>query len=220
MNREMIMQALFARLTAPPLVVEFTADTTAGDVELTNVSSTAGLMAGMPVAGDGVPADATIAMTEPAVTLSLPAVADRTAAPLVQGFQTYARRLTDALAEQDMPALYLIELSELHDYRGSDQPALIVFNCEAWIYTKVGATENAIPATMLNVLIDGIERALYPTMMTPSGRGYRQNLGLRGVHYCRIEGEVTKDPGHQGQLASAIIPLRILVGQSEETRPA
>lgn len=213
MNREMIMAALLNRLTSPPLVVEITADTTTGDVTLANVSDTSGLMVGMPVSGDGVPADAVIATTAPAVTLSLPAVADRTASPLTQGFQTVVRRLRNPNDEQDMPALYLVELGEVHNYRESNSPALIEMNCEAWIYTKVGAAENAVPAAMLNMLLDGVERALYPTP-----RGYRQNLGLRGVHYCRIEGEIQKDPGHAGQLASVMIPLKILIGQSEDTR--
>ena len=211
----MIMSALFARLISPPLVFNFTADTTSDDVALANVSDTSGLMVGMPVAGDGLPLDAVIATVDPAVTLSLPAIADRTASPLTQGFQTAARRLADPNAEQDMPALYLIELGEVHQYRESNSPALIEMDCEAWIFTRVGATESAVPASMLNILIDGIERALYPPR---SNQGFRQNLGLRGVHYCRIEGEIQKDPGHNGQIAGAIIPLKLLVAQSEETR--
>jgi hypothetical protein len=215
MNRELIMTALFNKLTAPPLVFNFTADTTTGDVTLTNVSDATGLMAGMPIAGDGLPADATIATTTPVVTISLPAIADRSASPLTQGFQTAARRLRDPSAEQDMPAFYLLELGELHPHReSSNAPAMIELNCEAWIYTKVGATESAVPAATLNALVDGVERALYPT---PTG--YRQNLGLRGVLYCRIEGEVQKDPGHNGQIASVTIPLRIVVAQNEDTIP-
>jgi hypothetical protein len=210
MNRELIMTALFNKLTAPPLVFNFTADTTSGDVTLANVSDAAGLMPGMPVAGDGLPADAIIATTAPAVTISLPAIADRTAVALTQGFQTAARRLADPNAEQDMPALYLIELGELHTWQ--DHKPIVELNCEAWIYTKAGATENAVPATTLNALTDGVERALYPTP-----RGFRQNLAVAGVIYCRIEGEVQKDPGHNGPIASVTIPLRILVGASAET---
>lgn len=215
MNREIIMTALFNTLTAAPMVFAFTADTTTGSVELTNVSDEAGLMIGMPVAGDGVPAEAAIATLTPTVTLTLPAAADRTAVPLLQGFQTASRRLSDAAAEQDMPALYLVELNELHPFRGSAAPVLVELNAEAWIYTKIGAEENAIPAAMLNTLIDGIERALYPPPDHPGGR--RQNLGLHGVQYCRIEGEVQKDPGHNAQLAMAVIPIKIAVAQHVDT---
>ena len=119
MNRETIVTALLNKLTAPPLVFPFTADLTTGSTTLANVSDTSGLMVGMPVAGDGVSADASIATVTPEVTLSLPAIADRTASPLLQGFQTTGRRLRDPGAEQDMPALYLVELNELHAYRGS-----------------------------------------------------------------------------------------------------
>jgi hypothetical protein len=210
MNRELIMTALFNKLTAPPLVFNFTADTTTGDVTLANVSDATGLMVGMPVAGDGLPADVTIATITPAVTVSLPAIADRTASPLTQGFQTAARRLADPNPEQDMPALYLIEMGEMHSWQG--EKPMVQLDCQAWIYTKVGATESAVPASMLNILMDGIERALYPTP-----RGFRQQLGVSGVIYCRIDGEVQKDPGHMGGLASITIPLTILVGAGAET---
>lgn len=215
MNRETIITALFNILTAAPMVFAFTADTTTGSAELTNISDTTGLMVGMPVAGDGVPAEATIATVTPTVTLTLPADADRTAAPLLQGFQTTSRRLRDAAAEQDMPALYLVELNELHAPRGSAAPLLVELNAEAWIYTRVGAEENATPAAMLNTLIDCIERALYPPPDYPGGR--RQNLGLHGVQYCRIEGEVQKDPGHNAPIAMAVIPIKIAVAQHAKT---
>lgn len=212
MNREVIINALIKRLVSPPLVFDFTADTTTGDVTLVNVSDTSGLLIGMPVSGDGLPDSATIATITPTVTLSLPAIADRTASALTQGFQTVERRFADPNAEQNMPALYLVEVNEIHPYRGSNEAALVEINCDAIIYTKVGADRSAIPAATLNMLIDGIERALYPT---PSG--FRQNLGVKGVLYCRIEGEIQKDPGHDGMLAGAVIPLKIVVGQSDDT---
>jgi hypothetical protein len=212
MNRETIVGALFEKLTGPPLVVPFTADTTTGSTTLTNLSETAGLRVGMPVAGDGLPMDAVIATVSPEVTVSLPAIADRSGASLLQGFQTTARRLADPGAEQDMPALYLIELSELHQYRPQGGALLVELNCEAWVFTRVGAAENAVPAAMLNVLLDAIEAALYPLP-----QGFRQNLGVHGVAYARIEGEVQKDPGHSGQLATAVVPIKIVVGNSADT---
>lgn len=209
MNREAIIGALLSKLTGPPLVFPFTADTTSGSNTLTAVSDTTGLMVGMPVAGDGLSAATTITAVTPAVTLSLPAIADRTASPLLQGFQTVCRRAADATAEQDMPALYLVGLNELHPPRAGSAAALIELNYEAWIYTGIGADQNAVPDAALNVLIDGIERALYPT---PTG--FRQNLGIAGVHYARIEGELQKDPGHSAQIAMAVVPIKIVVGQS------
>lgn len=208
MIREQIMTALFNLLTGTPLVYNFTADTATGGVALGNVSNTSGLMIGMPVTGDGLPADATIAQITPVVTISLPAIADRSASAMTQGFQTASRRLAVPSIEQDMPALYLVEVSELHPPRGSNEPVLVELNTEAWIFTSVGADQNAIPAATLNMLIDGIEKALYPT---PTG--FRQSLGLNNVLYCRIEGEVQKDPGHNGAIAGAIVPIKIAVAQ-------
>jgi hypothetical protein len=98
----------------------------------------------------------------------------------------------------------------MHSWQG--EKPMVQLDCQAWIYTKVGATESAVPASMLNILMDGIERALYPTP-----RGFRQQLGVSGVIYCRIDGEVQKDPGHMGGLASITIPLTILVGAGAET---
>jgi hypothetical protein len=212
MNREVIINALINKLVAPPLVFEFTADTATGDVVLHAVSDTTGLMVGMPVTGDGLPAEAVVATIYPEITVSLPAIADRSGSAMIQGFQTVARRLADPNAEQDMPALYLVEVNEVHPARGSNEAALIELNCEALVFTKVGADQNAIPAATLNMLIDGIERALYPT---PTG--FRQNLGVNGVLYCRIEGEIVKDPGHTAGIAYATIPLKIVVGQSADT---
>jgi hypothetical protein len=214
MNRETIIGALFSRLTGPPLVFPFTADLTTGSTTLGNVADTSGLMVGMPVTGDGVSDGAAIATVSPAVTLSLPAVADRTASPLLQGFQTTARRLRDPAAEQDMPALYLVELNELHGYRGSTSAIVVELNCEAWIFTRVGADENAVPAAMLNLLIDAVERAL-----NPNDTRFRQNLGLRGVLYARIEGELQKDPGHSAQTAMAVIPIKIAAAQHIDNDP-
>jgi hypothetical protein len=205
MNRETIMTALFNLLTGPPLVFGFTADTAIGSTTLANVSNTSKLIVGMPVMGNGLATDTTIASVSPAVTVSLPAISTVSASAMTQGFQTARRRLADPYAEQDMPALYLVEISEIHEMRVSTEPVLVVLNCEALIFTTVGADQNAVPAATLNTLIDGIEAALYPTP-----RGYRQTLGLDGmVLSCRIEGEVQKDPGHDNRLAGAIIPIRI-----------
>ena len=214
MNREAIVGALFGKLTGPPLVFPFAADLTTGSPTLANVADTSGLMLGMPVSGDGVSEGATIATVTPAVTLSLPAIADRSAASLLQGFQTTGRRLRDPSAEQDMPALYLVELNELHAYRGSTSGVVVELNCEAWIFTRVGADENAVPAAMLNFLIDAIERAL-----NPNGTHFRQNLGLNGIVYARIEGELQKDPGHSAQTAMAVIPIKIAAAQHLDNFP-
>ena len=133
---------------------------------------------------------------------------------VLQGFQTVERRLRDPNAEQDMPALYLVELNEVHGYRESTRAMLVELNCEAWIFTRVGADQNAVPAGMLNILIDAVERAL-----SAGPERFRQNLGLEGVLYCRIEGELQKDPGHSAQTAMAVIPIKIAAAQHIDNVP-
>jgi len=216
MNRELIVSTLFQYLTAPPMVFAFTADTTTGSADLTAVSDIAGLMVGMPVAGDGVPLGATVAAISPTVTLSLPAYADRSASPLLQGFQTTSRRGRDPSAEQDMPALYMVELNELHGYREATRGGYLAeLNVDVHLYTAAGAEEAAVPASALNYMIDALERALNPPANHPGG--LRQNLGLKGVHYCRIEGELVKFPGDNAQLGSAVVPIKIGVAPHVDT---
>jgi hypothetical protein len=216
MNREVVMSALFNLLTTAPMVFEFTADTTTGDPVLTSVSDATGLMLGMPISGPGVEEHATIVSLSP-VTLSTPATGDNTAAPLTQGFQTVSRRLVFPDEETDMPALYLLDISEDHFPRQSNEAGRIVISCEAWLFSDAGEEPSAIPAAELNTLLDALQNAIDPPGNAPGGR--RQNLGLHGVHYCRIEGEVQKDPGHNGRIAGAIVPIRIMVGQGIDNYP-
>ena len=218
MNRELVMETLFARLQQPPMVFEFTADTTTGDFALANVSDTSGMLVGMPISGDGIASGATLTAIDPVVTMSLPATADRTASPLTQGFQTASRRLASPPEEADMPAMYLLDIAEEHPPREASRPYLAVISCELLIFSTAGEDPSTVPASALNNLIDAVEAALYPTGAQPGG-GFQQSLGLRGVQYCRIEGEVQKDPGHDGRLAGVAIPLRIAVFPYLETKP-
>jgi hypothetical protein len=216
MNRETVMSALFELLTQPPMVFAFTADTTTGDPVLANVSDATGLMLGMPIIGPGVEEHSTLVSLSP-VTLSLPATGDNTAAPLTQGFQTTSRRLAFPNEETDMPALYLLDMDEQHFPRQAGSPGTIVLECEVWLFSDAGEEPDSVPASELNTLLDAVQTAIDPPSNALGGR--RQNLGVHGVHYCRIEGTVQKDPGHNGRIAGAIVPLRIRVGQDIQNYP-
>lgn len=216
MNREVVMNTLFDLLTQPPMVFAFTADTTTGDTVLANVSDTSGLMLGMPINGAGVPEHATLISLLP-VTLSVPAIGDNSAVPMLQGFQTASRRLAFPDEETNMPALYLLDISEEHFPRQSNDPGRIIITCEAWLFSDAGEDPDSIPAAELNTLLDALQAAIDPPSNAAGGR--RQNLGLHGVHYCRIEGEVQKDPGHNNRIAGAIVPIRIMVGQNVDNYP-
>lgn len=218
MNRELIMTTLFQRLSSPPLVVNFTADVIGGSVDLAAVSDTAGLRVGMPISGPGVPENATLAQIEPTLALSIPADNDVLAAPLTQGFQTVGRRLRQPEAIADYPAMFMIELGETHPPRRSTDMARVGLGVEIWIYTHFGQDPDAEPASALNALLDAIQTAIDPPP-NQSG-GYRQNLGLHGIHYCRIEGDLAKDPGFAGGLAGAIIPVVISAAAGIDTHAA
>jgi hypothetical protein len=218
-NRELIVSTLFQRLTAAPMVFAFAADLTTGSAELTNVSDASGLMVGMPINGDGVPEGATLATIEPTVTITLPVNADRTGQPLIQGFQTKSRRLARAIEEVDMPALYLLDVGETHPPRvPAARPGFVSLYLEAWVYSTAGEDPDVVQSTALNVMLDAIEAVLEPTGTQPGG-GLRQPLGLYGVLSTSIDGEVEKDPGYDGRIAGAVVPIRIAVAQHSDTRP-
>lgn len=216
MNREVVMSALFDLITQPPMVFSFTADTTTGDPVLANVSDVTGLMLGMPISGPGVEEHSTLVALSP-VTLSTAATGDNTASPLLQGFQTTSRRLDFPNEETDMPALYLHEVGEDHFPRQSNDPGRIVISCEIWLFSDAVEEPSAIPAAELNTLLDAVQTAIDPPANAPGGR--RQNLGVHGVNYCRIEGQVQKDPGYNGRLGGVIVPVRIMVGQGVDNYP-
>lgn len=215
MGRERVAQRLFERLTSAPMVFNFTADLSEGSDQLANVSNRSGMLVGMPIAGDGVPLDAVLTAVDPDVRISLPATKDRVASPLTQGCQTTERRLSHALDEVDMPALYLLDVTEEHPPTVNREPKRIALNFEVWFFSRSGEDPGSVPATVLNTMIDALERALDPAHDSPTG--LRLNLGLHGVLSCKIEGEIQKDPGHAGNLAGAIIPIRVVVAQSQAT---
>ena len=110
-----------------------------------------------------------------------------------------------------MPAMYLLDIGEEHLPRQSNAPGQIVLSSELWIFSDAGEDPDAVPASALNYLLDAVEAAIDPAFNNPGG--LRQDLGLHGIIYARIEGEVMKDPGHNGRIAGAIVPIKIRVGQ-------
>lgn len=219
MNRELIMQTLFTRLTSPPLVFPFTADLAAGNPVLTSVSDTSQLLLGMPISGRGIVEGTTLAQIEPNVELSkAPTITDTTVA-LTQGIANAGRILVAIGEVTAFPALCLVEGSEIHPslHSGfprapSNQPQLITLEPYIWLYASA-PDPTTIPNAIVNVLLDGIDKALAPT----DGTAW-QSLGLRGVHHARIEGRTLRAAGVNGSV-SARIQMGITVIQGVETTP-
>lgn len=83
-------------------------------------------------------------------------------------------------------------------------PPKRVFNVKAAVYNDVGNDENAIPASVINPLLDGLDAALMPD--DPIGN--RCTLG--GVVYSAlIEGEIKKAPGDITGKGLAVVPIEL-----------
>lgn len=219
MNRELIMSTLFARLDAAPLVFDFTADIRLGDVVLTNISDRNGLFVGLPITGDGAAADTVLATIEPTVTLSQPATKTSNGVSLRQGFRTISRRLKGWEETTDQPALFLVDADETHPPRPSSGPADITLSAEIYLYVRSAEdpAPDIVPAAPLNTMIDAIEAVIDPPRH--ANPGLLQNLGLKGIRHCRIEGDVVKAGAVNGTQALALLPIKISVAQGVATAP-
>lgn len=201
--RETILQALLDTLTAS-LETAFTASTAVGSEELGSPSTSAGLFLGLPVFGPGIPEGATIAGLSP-LTLSAPATANAASAQLVTGFQTSGRRLKMWQDVSAQPAIFLHEAEEEIEYPQGIRP-VHTLHVETYLYSKAGQNPDIAPATALNNMLEALEAALAPDDPA-SGR-----FTLGGiVFWCRISGQIEKDPGDLDGQAIAMVPIEIIV---------
>lgn len=108
------------------------------------------------------------------------------------------------VAEQECPALFLAMAGETPRYA---TPASVW--AEAWTLTpKVFVyvrTPGAVAQTALATALDALRAALLP----PQGEA-RQTLG-GACESARIEGTIETDEGTLGDIAMAIVPLRVVV---------
>ena len=121
-------------------------------------------------------------------------------------FNTSGRRLQLWSKVSSFPALF-VQSTGTHypprDVRGL--PPKRTISAELWVYTDVGKDPNANPEAALNDIVDAIEVALAPNVLT----GVQTLGGL--VSHCWIEGEVEQFPGMLDGIAKAIIPVKVLV---------
>jgi hypothetical protein len=217
MNRNLILDTLLAKLAVPPLSFQFAADIQANQVSLNSVSlaDLANLLPGMPLRGLGLGPDCVLATVDPP-TMSVPAISTGIQVTIQQGVATIGRRLKMWTEVPVQPALFLVEANEEYPPRPSSAPARSNLDAFVWVYYRTTGPE-AVPAKVLNGLLDGIEAALTPPRNSPTG--VWQNLGLGTVIHARIEGHVLKDPGHLDGQAIARVPLVIQVAQTGTTKP-
>ena len=111
------------------------------------------------------------------------------------------------LATLSMPALLLIDDDEEHVKGKYVTPAIRTLSCAAWIFISTGQDVSITPATLLNNIIDLID-PVSNGVLKPGPNG-RQTLGNL-VTDCYIEGKVQKDPGVQGGIGFAHVPMKII----------
>jgi hypothetical protein len=122
-------------------------------------------------------------------------------------FATASRRLQlwSGLSPSEKPALFLSERGDTYAHASEAAPATVTMELDIYIYTDAGKDPTIVPATILNPLIDAVDAALAPNILT----GLQTLGGL--VSHCWIEGKIMKDAGDLDGDGVAVIPVKILV---------
>jgi hypothetical protein len=120
-------------------------------------------------------------------------------------FATTGRRLVlwSTLSPAQKPALFQYERDDEYT-QGKNYLPIVTMNVDLYIYTCPGMDSGITPASMLNQLIDAVDAALAPSIVTR-----RQTLGGL-VSHVWIDGKVMKDPGDLDGDGIAVIPVKIL----------
>jgi hypothetical protein len=125
-------------------------------------------------------------------------------------FVKSGRRLTspEDAAEPGKPALFLIKPSESYQRDESGTPPVRTLQFYATIYTDVGNDPNAVPADIMDDLLDVLDAQLAPNFADQVSGGGRQTLG--GLVYdCRIVGDPDIGPGDPQGKSIAVIPIHV-----------
>lgn len=120
------------------------------------------------------------------------------------------RRLTkpENVASPDNPALFLIKPREKHTAIGEGLPPMRELRFFAIIFTDVGSDATAVPADIIDDLVDYVTGTLAVPM------GQRQTLGIApAVYDCVIDGEALFAPGDNQGKGETIVPIKLTLGQ-------
>jgi hypothetical protein len=123
-------------------------------------------------------------------------------------FATVSRRNRnpETIAAPNTPALILVGDSESYEGDTPSLPQKRRLHVDAIIYYDVGDDENAIPDSVINPLLDGIDAALAPDKPATNSC----TLGDL-VQSVRIIGKMIKAPGDKTGKGLAIVPIVILI---------
>jgi hypothetical protein len=208
-GREQVMSALFNALKTG-LQFTFTANTTIGSNVLASPSSIVGLFLGLPVFGTGIPGGAIISQLSPLTMTDLagrptPATAAGTGVNLTSGILTFSRRFQFARQVTEQPALFLREPRERLQYRNNVLQEQIM-NVEVWMYTQAGQNPDIAPTIAINGLLDALQ-----AVFTPDQPGTNRFTLGNLVFWCRMSGDVDKDPGDVSNQSIVVADVEIIV---------
>lgn len=127
------------------------------------------------------------------------------------GFVTVGRRLVDPenTATKDNPAFYLIGHEEEFVQDQPNHPLKQVMTFAAYLYVDVGndaASQNAIPDTQLNTIIDALVTALKPDNMVTR----LQTLGGL-VTAVWLSGQAPHASGDTTGKGAVVLPIKVLM---------
>jgi hypothetical protein len=144
------------------------------------------------------------------------AIAAALLAQLTSGGQFTKKGRRDRAPEQaaspGAPGLYLLKPREEYKYGGDDRgmPPIREMSFLAIVYTDVGADATAVPADVIDDLLDAIDTALAATGVDLISNQGRQTLGGT-VYDCRVEGEIEFAPGDSQGKGETAVPIRVIL---------
>ncbi|GEM_PF-5556369 len=126
------------------------------------------------------------------------------------GVSASSRHFTafDEVAAGDYPYLILMQDREIIDptmQQGGSPAAEHRMQFKVMLYAIGDGTENTVPATQLNNMLDAIEDALRPRGL----QSRYQTLGLSYVMWTVINGPIEYDGGAYGNFGIAVIPIEV-----------
>ena len=121
-------------------------------------------------------------------------------------------RKPEQAASPNKPGLYLVKPREEYKYEADQRgvPPVRDLYFVAIVYTDVSGDATAVPADIIDDLLDIIDAALAPSVADQLQNGARQTLG--GLVYdCRIDGEVEFAPGDSQGKGETAVPIRVIL---------
>lgn len=131
------------------------------------------------------------------------------------GFVTFTRDQVNPMQIQQWNVLCLLGGNEMwpgptgREARQSNRPAIVTLEFLLWIYAKAGPSQ--LRETLMNNILDALIKTLAPAT------GYRQTLGLKGIKYCAVEGNIIRAPVQNSDQIYGHVPILVEAIDGVET---